>query len=58
MAVTMILSYEYLAFYKDFFVLDYHFEPFFQTLAAKQQEFSECKMREDYSKKINSFLLK
>lgn len=56
--VTAILSYEYLAFMKEFFILDELFNPFYQRFIAQITEIESRKVREEYQDKINRFILK
>ena len=57
-AVSAILSYEYLAFFKEFFVLDECFNPYFERLEAEVKKLEKSKIREEYRQKISNFLLK
>jgi hypothetical protein len=55
----MILSHEYLAFFKEFFTLEEILVPYYQRLVSKFEELQlACKIREGYRKKISGFILK
>ena len=56
--VCAILSYEYLAFFKEFFTLHESYNPYFEKLEEQLKELQTRKVREEYAKKISNFLLK
>lgn len=56
--ISAILSYEFLAFMKEFFILDECFNPYYERLEAFIPELEGRKVREEYNSKMSKFILK
>ena len=54
----MLLAREYLCFFKEFFTLEAVFDHYYPKLAGIQDQLEGVKIRDDYKKKIDHFILK